>query len=305
VARSVMLREKTMDAAGEDQEGGIGGGRAVSVSLIVPESADAFRGFVVLRDRETLQAIEMDGSGAIISEKLSSLLGVPVGGALYLKSGDGDWERVVVSGVTENYFSHYVYMTGELYEAIYGEPAEYNAIYAILGDHTAGEMQNLASRALDKKAVSAVIFVSSFIDIFNDVLQSLDFVVLVLIISAGALAFVVLLNLTSINITERVRELATIEVLGFYDREVSAYVYRENAILTVLGTALGLLLGRALHLYVILTAETDIMMFVRDIHPVSFLYAILLTLFFSVCVNVLTSGKLRKINMVEALKSIE
>jgi putative ABC transport system permease protein len=196
-------------------------------------------------------------------------------------------------------------MDKELYYQLFKEAPEYNSIFTILKNPGSDEKIELAREVLEKKSVNSVWFTSTMIESFTNVVDGLNFVVFVLIFSAGALALVVLLNLTNINISERIRELATIEVLGFYDSETSAYVYRENAVLTAFGVIAGIGLGLALHLYIILTAETEVMMFGRHIKPMSYIYSVLLTVLFSVFVNMLTARRLRKINMVEALKSIE
>ena len=300
VKETIMLRQKQLDASAES-------GKTFAVTLVIPENVDSFKSFTVLRDRLNLDEIPITDEGVIVSEKLSQLLALNPGDTFFVKDDDSTRIELRVAGIAENYFLHYIFMSPDYYERTFHEAAAFNTIYSILnnpGRDPAAE-QILVSKVLDKKAVNAVVFTSSIINSFQNVVDGLIVVVLVLIIAAGALAFIVLLNLTNINISERVRELATIEVLGFYDSEVSAYVYRENAVLTVIGMAVGILLGKALHLYVILTAETDVMMFGRQIQPVSYLYSMLLTVFFSICVNALTSRKLRHINMVEALKSIE
>src|SRR5699024_7289762 len=148
-------------------------------------------------------------------------------------------------------------------------------------------------------------FITGISSSYEDMVGSLDYVVLVLIISAGALAFVVLYNLTNVNISERMREIATIKVLGFYDNEVSAYVYNENTVLTIIGIILGLIMGYFLHRYIILTGEIDYIMFGRLIRPISFVYSAILTIIFAVLVNFAMYFKLRKIEMVESLKSVE
>ena len=300
VLDTIMLRQKQLDASAQS-------GKTFAVTLTIPENAEAFREFTTLRDRQTHGDIPLTDDGVVLSEKLSQLLALAPGDTFFVKDGDNARIELRVSGIAENYFLHYIFMTPKYYESVFREAPAYNTIYTIQsasGTDPQAEQQ-LISTVLDKKAVSAVVFTSSIINSFQNVVDGLIIVVVVLIIAAGALAFIVLLNLTNINISERLRELATIEVLGFYDSEVAAYVYRENAVLTAIGAAAGLLMGKALHLYVILTAETDVMMFGRHINPMSYLYSVLLTVFFSVCVNMLTSRKLRRINMVEALKSIE
>ncbi|MDR2649709.1 MAG: ABC transporter permease [Clostridiales bacterium] len=293
----IKLREKAMDALNP----------ALNLSsrqffLIVPEDMDNLNRFIVFRDRTTKQPVSAPDSGVLITEKLSTLLNLEIGDQILLKDGDKSSATVAVSGITENYFFHYIYMTSETYERLYGEPPDYNAVYALLDDNDASL---LANEVLDERAVNSLTFTQNSIDSFNDTIKSLNFVVFILVLSAGALAFVVLMNLSSINISERMRELATIEVLGFYDNEVSSYVFRESAVLTVLGALVGLGLGIGLHLYVLLSAETDIMMFGRDIMPMSHMYSLALTLFFSVFANVFSSRRLKRIQMVEALKSVE
>jgi len=293
----IKLREKTMDALNP----GINLSSRQFV-LIVPEDMDKLNRFIVFRDRATKESVPAPTEGVVITEKLSLLLNLKTGDQILLKDGDKSSVTAVVTGITENYFYHYVYMTPELYQRLYGAPPEYNAMYALLNEENASL---LAKDILDEKAVNTLSFTQNRIDSFNDILTSLNFVVFVLIVSAGALAFVVLINLSSISISERMRELATIEVLGFYDKEVSAYVFRESAILTVIGALAGLGFGIGLHLYVLLSAETDIMMFGREIQPMSFVYSLTLTILFAVFANLFSNRKLKQIKMVEALKSVE
>jgi putative ABC transport system permease protein len=212
---------------------------------------------------------------------------------------------ITVVGITEQYVSHYVYLTPELYERTFGEPPANNVVLAMaLADGTAAH-DALSEALLEKAGVTTVQFNDDITSSFADMLDSLDSVVFVLIFSAGMLAFIVLYNLTNINVTERQREIATIKVLGFYDSEVNAYIYRETAALTVLGCALGLLLGIALEAFVITTVEIDIVMFGRTIHAPSYVYSAALTLLFAVIVNIAMWPRLRGIDMVESLKSIE
>ncbi|MDR1664156.1 MAG: ABC transporter permease [Clostridiales bacterium] len=297
--RGLTARQKTMDASEAD------GGKVYQATVIIPETADDLEHFFTFRDRETHAEYTLNENGVIITEKLSRLLEIAPGDRMTLRDGDGPYVTVPVAAVMETYFLHYVYMTAETYQAVFGEAPEYNTIFSVVDDESAHETDALAAVLLDERGVSGVSFIKSMIGNFSDIISNLDFVVYVLIASAGALALVVLLNLTNININERVRELATIEVLGFYDSEVSAYIYRENAILTILGAGAGLLLGMSLHLYVIITVETDIMMFGREIKTASYLLSVALTFLFALAVNLMTANKLKKINMVEALKSAE
>jgi len=297
IKMQTRLRQKVVDA-------GAGISAMKTVNLVVPENESAFERFVVFRDRLSGEVYTFSEAGVIITEKLSRETGLLAGDSIVL-----DVEGVIVSvpitAVTEHYFLHYVYMPPVLYASLFGEAAEYNAIYARTADDSKPAQNELAALVLDEAGVAGISFAKTVQDIFTDMINNLNFVIVVLIVSAGALAFVVLLNLTNINISERVRELATIAVLGFTDREISAYVYRENAVLTVIGAGVGLVFGVFLHQYVIQTVETDMFMFGMQVRPMSFLYAVVLTFVFSAVVNVITAGKLTKIDMVEALKSVE
>ena len=273
--------------------------------MVVASDADSLEDFVKLRDRKTQKAYQLDDSGVIITEKLASLLDVGVGDTVTITEGDRDPVQVKVTHVAENYFYHYVYMTPEVYRQLYGEDPEYTEIFTInTADDEAFERQ-FQSRYMDIPGILNVTFLSSMAERVADMLRSMDTIIYVVIIAAGLLAFVVLYNLNNINISERRRELATLKVLGFYDIEVSQYVFRENVILTVIGAAAGVLIGLVLHRFVILTAEVDMMMFGRNIKFVSFLYSILLTFLFSMLVNVFMHFQLKKLNMVESMKSVE
>ncbi len=241
----------------------------------------------------------------VLTEKAARFLGVEAGEQVTITDADHQSYTVTVGAVAEQYTGHYLYMTPQAYEKYFHQPAVYNMVQSILEAPGAGE-QDAISQSLT--AAGGVLAVSDTTDLksqFADMIHSMTYVMLVLIVSAGALAFVVLYNLSNINATERMREIATIKVLGFYDREVSAYLYRENVFLTLLGTLTGLVLGIFLHHYVVVTAETDIVMFGRTIKWTSFLFSGILTLFFSLLVNCVMHFKLKKISMVESLKSVE
>ncbi len=200
---------------------------------------------------------------------------------------------------------HYIFMTPRLYEELYKAPPVYNKIYIRNPENLSINEADFASDLLDNDLITSVSFTSEFQNRINDMLNSLNLVVYVLIISAGLLAFIVLYNLNNININERKRELATLKVLGFQDMEVAAYVYRENMMLTVIGCLAGIGMGILLHRLVILTTEIDNIMFGRNIKSVSYVFSILLTFGFSLFVNYVMFYKLRKIDMVESLKSVE
>ena len=213
--------------------------------------------------------------------------------------------RVKITGITENYFMHYMYMSPALYESIYGNQPDFQEIFLDTTSSEAAFEDVLRTDYMQEEAVAAVSFLSGTSERVRDMLRSMDTLIYVLVISAGLLAFVVLFNLNHINITERRRELATLRVLGFYEEEVSRYVFRENVVLTVIGAGVGAGLGVLLHRFVIMTAEIDTMMFGRQIAGLSFVYSILLTFLFSGIVNVGMHVTLKKINMVESLKSVE
>lgn len=298
VDRSLIVRQKSMDA-------GIDEKADTAVTLVVPDDTQRFGDFIELRDKTTHEPIEISDGGVVVTTKLAKNFNLKKGDFIYIKDGDDKIAKTRVTDITEHYFLHSVYMSASTYKALFDEDVEYNAIFSVLANDDESEHNKLANSILDKKAVTSVFFNRTTVNTFNNVIKSLNFVVFVLIVSAGALAFVVLLNLTNININERIRELATIEVLGFYDREVSDYVFRENFALTAIGIALGFVLGVMLHSYIMTTVETDNMMFGNQIKAPSYLYSMLLTAFFAWCVNMFLSGKLKKINMVEALKSME
>jgi len=275
-----------------------------SAGLLVPSDSSSFFNFVSLRDRLTRKRLAISENQALITEKLAFLLGVGRGDEIYILN-DGEHIGLTVSDVVENYYQHFIYIHENLYAELFGEKPEYNNVFVLLGEHSEKQKHDLANKLLEEKGVGSVFLTSTVYGAFQMVIDSLTFVVTVLIASAALLAAVVLFNLTNINISERKRELATIEVLGFYDREVSDYIYRENVIMTLIGAAAGLVFGVALHSYVIVNAESDIIMFGRRINDESFLYSFALTILFASLTNILTAGSLRKINMVEALKSVE
>ena len=280
------------------------GSSSVSIYLFVPESLSEFAKDVTLKNRITGETYELTDEGAAISEKTASLLGLKVGDMIPLKKGDKEY-KVRVAVITENYMSHYLYMTPRVYEQTFGEMPEYENIVFTMQEDCKDDLEMAGSRILANPGALSISYTSSLASQVDRMLSTLDAVILVLIVSAGMLAFVVLYNLNNINITERQRELATLKVLGFYDGEVSQYVLRENVILTVLGIMFGAVFGILIHRYVITTVEVDAVMFGRNIKPLSFLYSGILTSIFSIVVNGVMHFKLKTIDMVESLKSVE
>lgn len=281
------------------------GNESKEVYLYAPLDLEKNKEFLVYRDRKNHETYELGEKDAILTEKAAKALGIEKGDKLSVESQDGEFTEITITNICENYMEHYLYLSPELYEEIYGKPVEENNIYFKMKDLDEEKLGAIGENILEKRAALNVSYTYNMEERLDEMLESLDIVIVVLIISAGLLAFVVLYNLNNINITERKRELATIKVLGFYDNEVSVYVYRENILLTLIGTIAGVLLGSLLHRYVIATVEIDSVMFTRIIENISFVYSALLTFGFSVFVNVVMYFKLKKIDMVESLKSVE
>lgn len=281
------------------------GGEWHDIYIEVPEDVEEFPEFVVLQDRITDEEYRLDEGGAILTEKIAKELEVEAGDSIVIRDEDKGDLTVKVSQVCENYMGHYLYMTPGYYEEVYGEAPSYNCMFYKTADRMTEEAEEIGKMALQHDGTLSISYTTDMERQVHDMLGALDIVIVVLIISAGMLAFVVLYNLNNINITERKRELATLKVLGFYNSEVCAYVYRENIVLTVLGSLFGMLLGKILHQFVIVTVEIDNVMFGRNIDVSSFVYGFLLTVAFSCLVNGAMYFKLKKIDMVESLKSVE
>lgn len=272
------------------------------------EDTGIFEDMIDFRDRKSGDKLGFDTAidGTIVTEKLTKLLDVKKGDKVTLRISDGKSCAVTIGAITEHYASHYLYISQEKYAELFGENPQFNIIYFRNGI-TSDEAQQdaFSEKMLAVDGVLSVQMNAGASSTFSSMLKIMDLVVIVLIVSAGALAFVVLYNLTNVNITERIREIATLKVLGFYDKEVSSYVFRENNILSVMGAVIGLGLGVALCQFIIQTAEIDEVMFGRNIHPLSFLWAFLITVAFSLIVNLIMRRDLKKISMVESLKSVE
>lgn len=276
-----------------------------NIQLIVPENVDELPKFVSLQSRtKKNEKYILDNEGVIITEKLAKLLDLEVGDTVTIKNANDIEVETKITNITENYLMHYIYMSPELYQNLYNEDFNTNAIFVNMND-LSNEDKVVEGLLEDNEYVSGAILTSSTEGVFSDVMDNMTFVVWILIISAGLLAFVVLYNLANTNISERIRELATIKVLGFYDKEVYEYVSKETRILTVIGMVIGLFAGYFLTMFVVKTCELDLMMFSREINTISFVYAIVITVVFSIIVEIATYFSLKKINMIESLKSIE
>lgn len=268
---------------------------------VFPDQA-SMASFIHLRHRTGDGPVTLSDDGVVLTEKLASLLDVQPGDTITL---DGDSRvEVRVADVTEHYIQHYVYMTDAYYETVFGTEPRQNLV---LADYPVEDpaAEDLERELVGLDGVTSLTRMEDTREIYGSSLESVDYAVILIIVCAAALAFVVLYNLTNINITERMRELATLKVLGFYDGELSAYIYRENVILTVFGVAMGMVMGKLLHQWLILTVEIDMLMFGRQLSLSSYAYAVVLTVLFSLLVNLAAHRKLKKLDMVESLKTVE
>lgn len=291
--QSMFVRQEAFDAQA--------GGKTQNAYLVVPEDADALSDYITLQDRKSKAPVPLTDEGVVISEKLGKLLGVGVGDFITLP-GLGD-TALPITGITENYAYHFIYMTPAYYEKAFGKTPEVNMAYTNLKE--GASFSQLSQQLLTYDGVLGASYTEDTNQSFQDIISSLNYVVLVIILSAGALAFVVLYNLANININERIHELATIKVLGFTDIELSAYIYRENVISSLLGMLAGLFGGVFLTRFVVQTAEVDIVMFSPDLPFYCFLLAALVTVVFVFAVNFALYFRLKKIDMAASLKAIE
>ena len=281
-----------------------GDGPAQDAYLFAVEDQERFGQFIRLGHRTDGGAVVLPDDGVVLTEKLAELLDVAVGDTIVLDK-DGRVEARVAD-IAENYVYHYVYLSESCYRELFGQGAEQDAVLLRYTDG-AGEAESDAVSAdlMAMDGVNSYSYIATLRDNFTDSMEAIDYAVVIIITAAAALAFVVLYNLTNINITERVRELATLKVLGFFDKEITAYVYRENLFLTLFGILLGLGLGRTLHAWMVLTVEVDMVMFGRTAPAYAYWLAAALTVVFSVAVNVAAHFKLKKVDMVESLKTVE
>lgn len=289
----IYMREESLDASGD--AGGL------AASLIVPEEPSELARYFSMYSTEDGETVRLTDGGVIVTDKLARVMGVKTGDDFTATLGDGRELTLRVTGVTENYVLHYIYISPQLYAELFGGEAIMNCVMA----HDTPDGAAFVERTPENENVRAVLNTASLLVNLKDSTDALGIVTIVLIILACALALVVLFNLTNINITERIRELATIKVLGFYNEEVSMYVYRENGIVTLMGIALGILLGIALHSFVLISVEIDLLKFPLIIKPLSYVYAVILSAVFAIFVNLVMNRKIMRIDMVESLKGVE
>ena len=275
------------------------------ITIVVPENLKKMDKFIHLQDRKTQNPIELNNKGIVLTEKIARDLGVKAGDEIELINSDDKKAKIKVSHITENYISHYAYISPENYIKLFEKDLDFNRVIGILNNPSVKIEDKLSKKLFDIETIDGITFNTASKETFHNTIKNLNYVVLIMIISAGALAFVVLYNLTNVNISERIREIATIKVLGFYDKEVSAYIYRENIILTIIGTVVGLGLGTILHKFIMVTVEIQSMMFGRVIDMSSYFIATVLTIVLSLFVNLAMFYKLRNVKMVESLKSVD
>lgn len=280
-------------------------GEIKDVNIVVPKEKEEFYKVVNLINPETNDKLELSENGIIITDKLAELINVTKGETITLIDNNDVQYRLKVDGIVSNYVDHYVYMSRELYENEMNEKYETNMLLINLGDISQEEQEEIITKIISYDEVSGINLVSSLITMVDNMLNSLNYVVIVLIVSAALLAFVVLYNLANVNISERKREIATLKVLGFYNSEVDNYINKESIILTIIGIGLGLIIGYFLTSFLITTCEIEMLRFVRKISIYSYLYSIIITFVFTITVNKITHFILKKIDMIDSLKSIE
>jgi putative ABC transport system permease protein len=278
---------------------------SINITITSIENENELKDFIILLNRKTKKSIEFNPNTVVITEKLAERLELGVGDLITIENSDNNKASFTIAGITENYLTGYVYIPSKIYEDAYGKKPVFNILIGNTTNSNESSRDELATKLLKDTEINAVSFTDVIKDQFSNLLSKIDYIVIVLIASAGLLAFIVLYNLTNINITERQKEIATIKVLGFYDKEVSAYVYRETIVLSIIGTLTGLVLGIFLHAFVVKVAEIDAIMFGREIYPLSYIFSIILTMVFSILVNLVMYKKLRKIDMVESMKANE
>lgn len=297
VAEYEQLQMQRMDVTSENGK--------ESVYIVVPEDETSIENLYCFRSRTSDEVYHLTEEEVILTEKVATLLEVEVGDTITIHDEEKGKRDLVVEAICENYMGYYLYISNDVYEEAYDAPAKYNSILYTVEEGKEDSIEAIGEALLKMDHVLNVSYTNSMESRLDDMLGSLNLVIIVLIVSAGMLAFVVLYNLNNINITERRRELATLKVLGFYDGEVASYVFRENIMLTFISSIVGVLLGNYLHRFVILTVEVENVMFGREIHLESYLFSFLLTLVFSLFINGMMYFKLKKIDMVESLKSVE
>ncbi len=274
----------------------------IETYMVVPENEEQFRHYFTLKSKVDGEIASLPDDGVVITQKIASLLDIKVGDSIKIRDTNNMLFILKVTDIVENYTFHYIYMNKSLYLDTFSKPVLYNLI---VSKDITNNRSALAKNLIDSGKVAYLNFSSDNLNTFNDLVSGLNSIIYLIIVASSLLALIVLYNLTTINISERKREIATLKVLGFYDNEVNEYIYRESFVLTFIGIAAGLLAGILLHQVVIRMVETDNTVFIKIIRGLSYLYASLITVALAVIIQTATYFKLKKINMIESLKSIE
>jgi len=280
-------------------------GESTDVTLIAPGDPVRLNDFIGFRERISGLPVAFEKGSAVITEKLSEQRGIKIGDTLVYENSDDEKGEVVITGITENYLGNYLYLDRAVYEDIFGRLEKDNLILAKTTTETEKDKDMLAEKLLSTEGVLNTRFISQSKNTFDKLLRNIEYIVVVIIAASGMLAFIVLYNLTNININERKKELATLKVLGFHNEEVNMYIFREIGILTLIGIMVGLILGKLLHMFIITVIEDPDMMFGREIFWQSYAAAAVITIVFSLLVNLVMTRKLRGIKMVDSMKALD
>ena len=274
--------------------------------ILVVENSEILDDVIQLKDLKSGKKLTLNDDEVIITDKLAQLLDVKKGDEIKLLDSDNNEYTVKIGEIAEHYISHYIYITNNLYKKLYNKEVQPNIIYAKYQKKLdENKEETLSKELLLNSKINSITLTSYLMKTMDDTLNAMNYVVYVLIVSAGLLAFIVLYNLANVNISERIRELATIKVLGFYDKEVYDYVTREIVLLTVIGILFGLVFGYFLNMFILSTCEINILRFKRIVTPLSMLISSVITIAFTIIVNYMTYFSLKKIDMIESLKSVE
>ena len=292
----VYVMEKSIDLTTEEA--------VKSISLVAVDEKDDISPYVILPDEETGEILDYPGLGeCILSNKIAKTYDLSVGDTVIFRDENNHSMELKLSGIAENYLYNFVYITTQTYEACLGEKPEIKSIYMNLAEGV--DPHQMTADFMKEETVASAMVSSDSKERFTSMIESLDLLIVVITVCAGCLAFIVLYNLTNINITERIREIATIKVLGFYRNETASYVFRENLILTAFGAIAGLFLGKLFHAFVMSQVQVDQVSFAIRILPKSYLYSVVLTFVFAVLINFCMTGKLDRVSMTESLKSVD
>jgi putative ABC transport system permease protein len=280
-------------------------GATENVMLIAPQSTKHFRKSINLRERQSKKKLVLSNNGVVISEKLATILHAHKGSTISLKNEHGKLLKFKVSGICEMYLGHYIFMNPAEYAKATGKKFTTNAYLVTMAKHSPGNISHISRKMIKTGAIETVVSTSSNRKLLSSFTGSLNEVILILILISGMLALVVIYNLTNINVAERIRELSTIKVLGFYDNETTMYIYRETIILSALGIIVGFGFGWWLHHFIITSLPPDVAMFDPNMYPLNFVFSALIPAIITAALAIVVHHKIKRINMLDALSSID